>query len=79
MLGVWMVVFAGQPLRFAGLDLRLGGAAAGGLADRASPAPWCGVTAALAALAIYKHKANIQRLRNGTESRLQLGGKKTNT
>jgi glycerol-3-phosphate acyltransferase PlsY len=32
------------------------------------------VTAALAALAIYKHKANIQRLINGTENR--IGGKK---
>ena len=28
------------------------------------------VTAALAALAIYKHKANIQRLLNGTENRI---------
>ena len=28
------------------------------------------VTAAMAALAIYKHKANIQRLLNGTENRL---------
>jgi acyl phosphate:glycerol-3-phosphate acyltransferase len=32
------------------------------------------VTAALAALAIYKHKANIKRLINGTENR--IGGKK---
>jgi acyl phosphate:glycerol-3-phosphate acyltransferase len=32
------------------------------------------VTAALAALAIYKHKANIKRLLNGTENR--IGGKK---
>ena len=30
------------------------------------------ITAALAVLAIYKHKANIQRLINGTESRLVL-------
>jgi acyl phosphate:glycerol-3-phosphate acyltransferase len=30
------------------------------------------VTAGLAALAIYKHKANIQRLINGTESRITL-------
>ena len=29
------------------------------------------ITGALAALAIYKHKANIQRLRNGTENRLR--------
>ena len=28
------------------------------------------VTAALAGLAIYKHKANIQRLINGTENRI---------
>lgn len=33
------------------------------------------ITAALATLAIYKHKSNIQRLLNGTENR--LGGKKT--
>jgi glycerol-3-phosphate acyltransferase PlsY len=33
------------------------------------------VTAALAALAIYKHKANIQRLLKGTENR--IGGKKS--
>ncbi len=32
------------------------------------------VTAAMAALAIYKHKANIKRLLNGTESR--IGGEK---
>lgn len=30
------------------------------------------ITAALAVLAIYKHKANIKRLLNGTESRLAL-------
>jgi len=29
-----------------------------------------GITGAMGALAIYKHKANIQRLLNGTESRL---------
>ena len=34
------------------------------------------VTTALGALAIYKHKSNLQRLRAGTESRL---GKKTST
>jgi glycerol-3-phosphate acyltransferase PlsY len=33
-----------------------------------------GVTGAMGALAIYKHKANIQRLLNGTENR--IGGKK---
>ena len=36
----------------------------------------CIVTTALGALAIYKHKSNLQRLRAGTESRL---GKKTST
>jgi glycerol-3-phosphate acyltransferase PlsY len=34
------------------------------------------VTTALGALAIYKHKSNIQRLMTGTENRL---GKKTST
>ena len=33
------------------------------------------ICAAVAALAIYKHKANIKRLLNGTENR--IGGKKT--
>ena len=33
-----------------------------------------GITGAMGALAIYKHKANIQRLLNGTENR--IGGKK---
>ena len=36
----------------------------------------CIVTTALGALAIYKHKSNIQRLRAGTENRL---GKKKET
>jgi acyl phosphate:glycerol-3-phosphate acyltransferase len=31
------------------------------------------VTAALATLAIYKHKSNIRRLLNGTENRISLG------
>jgi glycerol-3-phosphate acyltransferase PlsY len=34
------------------------------------------ITAALAALAIYKHKTNIKRLLNGTESRIALRTKK---
>ena len=34
------------------------------------------ITAAMAALAIYKHKANIKRLLNGTESRIALRAKK---
>jgi acyl phosphate:glycerol-3-phosphate acyltransferase len=33
-----------------------------------------GISAALGALAIYKHKANIERLLAGTENR--IGGKK---
>jgi glycerol-3-phosphate acyltransferase PlsY len=37
---------------------------------------FCVVTAALGALAIYKHKSNIQRLMAGTENRL---GKKSST
>jgi glycerol-3-phosphate acyltransferase PlsY len=36
----------------------------------------CSVTTALGALAIYKHKSNIQRLMAGTENRL---GKKSST
>jgi glycerol-3-phosphate acyltransferase PlsY len=35
------------------------------------------VTGAMGALAIYKHKANIQRLLNGTESRFSFTKKET--
>ena len=31
-----------------------------------------GITSLVAALAIYKHKGNIQRLRNGTENRFNF-------
>lgn len=37
------------------------------------------VTAAMAALAIYKHKSNIQRLMNGTENRFNFGKKESPT
>ena len=37
------------------------------------------VTAAMAAMAIYKHKGNIQRLLQGTESRIGAGTKKERT
>jgi len=37
-----------------------------------------GVTAAMAVLAVYKHRANIQRLLNGTESRFVRKGKASN-
>jgi glycerol-3-phosphate acyltransferase PlsY len=30
----------------------------------------------MAALAIYKHRSNIQRLRTGTENRLEFGRRK---
>lgn len=36
-----------------------------------------GVTALVAALAIYKHKGNIQRLRNGTENRFNFKKKES--
>lgn len=38
-----------------------------------------GVTSLVAALAIYKHKANVQRLRNGTENRFHFRKKNTAT
>ena len=68
-LGIWIIVFALS--RYVSL--------ASILAAFALPfAAWAFrgsqtmifVTAALAALAIYKHKANIQRLINGTENRI---------
>jgi len=36
-----------------------------------------GITVLMAALAIYKHKANISRLMNGTENK--IGGRKGTT
>jgi glycerol-3-phosphate acyltransferase PlsY len=72
-LGIWIIVFALS--RYVSL--------ASIAAAFALPfAAWAfgeshtmvGVTAALSALAIYKHKANIQRLLNGTENR--IGGQK---
>lgn len=38
--------------------------------------PYLILAGAMAALVIYRHRANIARLRNGTEARLQLGGKR---
>jgi acyl phosphate:glycerol-3-phosphate acyltransferase len=72
-LGVWIVVFAFS--RYVSL-------ASIGAAVVLPIAAWVFgesrtlivVTGALAALAIYKHKANIQRLLNGTENR--IGAKK---
>jgi glycerol-3-phosphate acyltransferase PlsY len=73
-LGVWVVVFAAT--RYVSL--------ASILAAFVLPfATWLTgasttlvvITAAMAALAIYKHKSNIQRLLKGTENR--IGGKKT--
>jgi glycerol-3-phosphate acyltransferase PlsY len=77
-LGVWIVVFLAS--RYVSLASICGSATlplAAWLTGESGT--MVGITAGLAALAIYKHKANIQRLCNGTESRLQLGGKKTNT
>jgi acyl phosphate:glycerol-3-phosphate acyltransferase len=72
-LGVWVIVFALS--RYVSLGSM---AAAFALpfavwATHGSPRLVI-VTAAMSALAIYKHKANIRRLLNGTENR--IGGKK---
>ena len=68
-LAVWIIVFA--LTRFVSLasicasaTLPFANWATGG-----SPT-MIGITAAMAALAIYKHRSNIKRLLNGTESRL---------
>ena len=75
-LAAWLVVFAVS--RFvslasiaAAVALPLGAWASG------SSHAVTGISAAVGALAIYKHKANIQRLRAGTESR--VGKKKDET
>ena len=59
-----------EPLCVARLDLRLVCPAVRRLggSGKAGPSSWS--PPALAALAIYKHKANIQRLLNGTENRI---------
>ena len=73
-LGVWIVVFALS--RYVSLASILASAAlpfAGWLVGESRTI--ITVTAGLAALAIYKHKANIKRLLNGTENR--IGRKQT--
>ncbi len=75
-LGIWTVVFA--MTRYVSLASICGSFAlpfAAWLTRQSRSMIF--VTAVMAALAIYKHKANISRLLNGTENR--IGGKKTIT
>ena len=68
-LGVWIVVFAlSRYVSLASISASFALPFAAWLVGES----WTIilVTAALAALAIYKHKANIQRLINGTENRI---------
>ena len=72
-LGIWIVVFAFS--RYVSLASICAAFALPFAAWRLDKSPTIiVVTAALAALAIYKHKANIKRLLNGTENR--IGAKK---
>ena len=68
-LGVWIIAFA--LTRYVSLA-SIGASAALPLAAWVTKESYTMilVTAAMAALAIYKHKANIQRLAKGTESRI---------
>jgi glycerol-3-phosphate acyltransferase PlsY len=70
-LGVWIIVFA--LTRYVSLA-SMSAAFALPFATWAVGKNWTLilVTSALAALAIYKHKANIRRLMNGTEDRITL-------
>ncbi len=70
-LGIWIIVFA--LTRYVSLA-SISAAFALPFAAWAIGKSWTIilVTAALAALAIYKHKGNIKRLMNGTESRINI-------
>ena len=70
-LGIWIIVFA--VTRYVSLA-SISAASALPFATWAVGKGWTLtiVTAALAVLAIYRHKANIGRLLNGTESRITL-------
>lgn len=68
-LGVWIIVFtASRYVSLASILAALSLPLAAWLTR--SSLTLVVVTAAMAALAIYKHRGNIQRLANGTESRL---------
>lgn len=68
-LGIWIILFA--LTRYVSLASICASAALPFAAWLTHETPaMIGVTAAMAALAIYKHRANIQRLIKGTESRI---------
>jgi glycerol-3-phosphate acyltransferase PlsY len=70
-LGVWIVVFAlSRYVSLASICASFTLPFAAWLTHQS--VTMIAITAALAVLAIYKHKANIKRLLNGTESRLAL-------
>jgi glycerol-3-phosphate acyltransferase PlsY len=72
-LGIWIVVFAlSRYVSLASISAAFALPFAARLVGKSTTIIL--VTAALAALAIYKHKANIQRLIKGTENR--IGAKK---
>ena len=73
-LGVWIVVFACS--RYVSLaSISAAASLPFTVWLRGESRTLVAVIAALAVLAIYKHKGNIQRLLNGTENK--IGGKKT--
>jgi glycerol-3-phosphate acyltransferase PlsY len=70
-LGIWVVVFAFT--RYVSLASICGSATLPFAAWFTHETPaMIGVTAAMAALAIYKHRGNIKRLLNGTENRISF-------
>ena len=68
-LGVWLVVFAiGRYVSVASISAALAMPIVTWLIEK--DATLCAFTAVLGAVAIYKHKSNIQRLLAGTENRV---------
>ena len=69
-LTIWLVVFAASRyVSLASIAAAFSLPFAAWLVQRSSPG-MIAITAGMAILAIYKHKANIQRLLHGTESRI---------
>ena len=70
-LGVWLVVFLGTKyVSLASMVAALVLPVAIWIAEKSEALTL--IATALSALAIFKHRANIQRLRNGTENKIQF-------
>jgi len=77
-LGVWIIVFAlTRYVSLASICASVALPFAVAVTNEAKSKTMIVVAAAMAGLAIYKHRANIRRLLNGTETR--FGGRKSET